>query len=92
MIEKLNFNIKKIEEKYDERELWSQLKIITAMLILNLVFNFSICRDMMMKQPIQSDIYGKPLISKIAYLVFNIKAVMIKIEMKDFVDRKTQTS
>ena len=88
MIEKLNFNIKKIEEKYDERELWSQLKIITAML----VFNFSICRDMMMKKPIQSDIYDKPLISKIAYLVFNIKAVMIKIEMKDFVDRKTQTS
>ena len=36
--------------------LWGQLKIITAMLILNLVFNFAICTDMMMKKPIQSDI------------------------------------
>ena len=42
---------------------------------------------MMMKKAIQSDIKYEPLISKIMYL-----AIMIKIVMKDFVDRKTGTS
>ena len=66
--------------------LWSQLKTITAMLILNLVFNFTICTDMM-KKPIQRDINYEPLISEIMYL-----AIMIKIVMKDFLDRNTGTS
>ena len=69
------------------RPLWGQLKRITAILILNLVFNFAICTDMMTKKPIQSDINDEPLISKIMYL-----AIMIKIVMKDFVDRKTGIS
>ena len=56
--------------------MWGQLKIITAMLILNLVFNFAICTDMMTKKPIQSDINDEPLISKIMYL-----AIMIKIDL-----------
>ena len=86
---KSNFKIKKNEEKNDEREmpplpLWGQLKIITAMLILNLLFNFAICTNLMMKKPIQSDIYDKLLISKMTYLVFNIKAIKMKIEMKYF--------
>ena len=63
--------------------LWGQLKIITAILILNLVFNFAICTDMMMKKPIQSDINNEPLISKIIYLT---------IMVKDFVDRKSGTN
>ena len=67
--------------------LWGQLKIITAILILNLVFNFAICTDMMMKKQIHSDINDEPRISKIMYL-----AIMIKIVMKDFVDRKTGIS
>ena len=91
MIEKLTFKIKKNLKKNDDRDLplplWGQLKIIIAMLILNLVFNFTICTDMMMKKQIQSDINDEPLISKIMYL-----AIMIKIVMKDFVDRKTGIS
>ena len=67
--------------------LWGELKKITAMLILNIVFNFSICTDMMMKKQIQSDINDEPPISKIMYL-----AIMIKIVMKDFLDRNTGTS
>ena len=42
---------------------------------------------MMTKKPIQSDINDEPPISKIMYL-----AIMIKIVMKDFLDRNTGTS
>merc|ERR1711954_184334 len=37
----------------------------------------------MVKKPCQSNIYEEPLTSKMGCLVFNIKAVMIKIEMND---------
>ena len=67
--------------------MWGQLKIMITMLTLSVVFDFAICVDMMMKKPIQSDITDEPLISKIMYL-----AIMMKIVMKDFVDRKTGTS
>ena len=62
---------------------WGQLKIMIAMLILSVVFDFAICVDMMVKKPIQSNIYEEPLTPKIGCLGFNIKAVMIKIEMID---------
>ena len=42
---------------------------------------------MMMKKPIQRDINYEPLISEIMYL-----AIMIKIVMKDFLNRNTGTS
>merc|ERR1712112_427183 len=37
----------------------------------------------MVKKPCQSNIYEEPLTPKMGYLVFNIKAVVIKIEMND---------
>ena len=63
--------------------LWGQLKIMITMLTLSVVFDFAICVDMMVKKPIQSNIYEEPLTPKIGCLGFNIKAVMIEIEMND---------